>query len=194
MKIGKSQRKGLWLLTIFLAVGTFSPANDLSANTSYNCAAGENKDKPTTVEILLAGKWKTKVDEVKQSFSAEGGPDSAMKVRVKFFPFLDPPRNIGIGKCVTAESARLAIREAIKYNGGVDRLVMQDIMPHHWIKIGTTDTSELTWIPVGTEELAHLTDPALSTDQFQTLYRQLARQKEKKRPFGLDSEKREDVP
>ena len=117
-----------------------------------------------------------------------------MKVRVKFFPFLDPPKNIGIGKCVTAANARLAIREAIKLNGGVDRLVMQDIMPHHWIKIGTTDTSELTWIPVGPEELAHLTDPALSTDQFQELYRHLARQKEKRRPFGMDSEKREENP
>jgi hypothetical protein len=177
-----------------VAVGLFSSASDLSANTIYNCAAEENKDKPTTVEILLAGKWKSKVEEVKLSFVTEGHPDNGMKVRVKFFPFLDPPRNIGIGKCVTAESARLAIREAIKYNGGIDRLVMQDIMPHHWIKIGTTDTSELTWIPVGAEEVAQLTDPALSTDQFQDLYRRLARQKEKKRPFGLDSEKREENP
>jgi hypothetical protein len=164
------------------------------ANTVYDCAVEENKEKQTTVEILLAAKWKGKVEEVKHSFAPDRDADGAMKVRVKFFPFLDPPKNIGIGKCVTAGSARLAIREAIKLNGGVDRLVMQDIMPHHWIKIGTTDTSELTWIPVGPEELARLTDPSLSTEQFQELYRQLARQKEKRRPFGLDSEKREENP
>lgn len=179
---------------MFLVAGAFSSANDLLANTLYDCAEGENKDKPTTVEILLAGKWKRKVEEVKLSFAGESHPDAAMKVRVKFFPFLDPPSNIGIGKCVTAERARLAIREAVRYNGGVDRLIMQDIMPHHWIKIGTTDTSELTWIPLGAEELEKLTNPALSTDQFQELYRHLARQKVKRRPFGLDSVKREETP
>lgn len=170
------------------------PAAARAASAVYDCAAQENKEKATTVEILLAGKWKSKVEEVKHSFTAGSHPDGEMKVRVKFFPFLDPPGNIGIGKCVTAESARRAIREGIKYNGKIDRLVMQDIMPHHWIKIGTTDTSELTWIPVTPEELAQLTDSALSTDQFHELYRRLARQKEKRRPFGLDSEKREEIP
>lgn len=187
-------RQVVSLFVLFLFVVLLYPAGASAANMAYDCASEENKTKETTVEILLAGKWKGKVDEVKQSFAPDPGPDGAMKVRVKFFPFLDPPKNIGIGRCVTAANARLAIREAIKLNGGVDRLVIQDIMPHHWIKIGATDTSELTWIPVAPEELAHLTDPALSTDQFQELYRRLARQKEKRRPFGLDSEKREETP
>lgn len=188
------ERAKIGLLLLMILASALYPAAARPANTVYDCAAEENKEKATTVEILLANKWKGKVEEVKQSFTAASRPDEAMKVRVKFFPFLDPPRNIGIGKCVTAESARLAIREAGKYNGRIDRLVMQDIMPHHWIKIGATDTSELTWIPVGEEELAQLTDPALSTGQFQALYRRLARQKEKRRPFGLDSEKREENP
>jgi hypothetical protein len=194
MKIDKRRRTGSWLLIALFAFSPLCRAADVSANTVYDCAAQENRDKPTTVEILLAGKWKSKVEEVKRSFTTAGAPENPLKVRIKFFPFLDPPGNIGIGKCVTAESARLAIREAVKYNGSLDRLVMQDIMPHHWIKIGTTDTSELTWIPVDAEELARLTDPSLSTDQFQELYRRLARQKEKKRPFGMDSEKREETP
>lgn len=181
-------------LFLFLAAVILYPAGLFAANTVYDCASQENREKQTTVEVLLADKWKGKVEEVKQSFAADRASEEGMKVRVKFFPFLDPPKNIGIGKCVTAENGRRAIREAIRLNGGVDRLVMQDIMPHHWIKIGTTDTSELTWIPVGPEALAQLTDPALSTDQFQELYRRLARQKEKRRPFGLDSEKREENP
>ncbi|TAK09487.1 MAG: hypothetical protein EPO39_02310 [Candidatus Manganitrophaceae bacterium] len=159
----------------------------LAAERTYDCAAQENLDKPTTVEILLAKKWKDRTEEVKQSFTAA---DGSLKVRIKFFPFLDPPANIGIGQCVSAEQARLAIREAIRYNGKVDRLIIQDIMPHHWIKIGTTDTSELTWIPIKPEELARLTDPSLTTEQFHDLYRQLARQKEKKLPFGMGSEQR----
>ncbi|HZR46475.1 MAG TPA: hypothetical protein VFA47_07215 [Candidatus Manganitrophaceae bacterium] len=189
--------KRRWLASsvfLFFLAAIFFPAGPSTASTVYDCASQENKDKQTTVEILLAGKWKGKTEEVKQSFASDRDPNGGMKVRVKFFPFLDPPKNIGIGKCVSADNARLAIREAIKLNGGIDRLVMQEIMPHHWIKIGTTDTSELTWIPVGPEELARLSDPALSTDQFQELYRRLARQKEKRHPFGMDSEKREETP
>jgi len=105
---------------------------DLSADTTYDCNAKENRDTPTTVEIVLSQKWKGRIEEVKRSFAS--GTD-AVKVRVKFFPFLDPPTNIGIGKCVTAESARRAIRTAIKYSGKVDQLIFQDILPHHWIKI-----------------------------------------------------------
>jgi hypothetical protein len=165
------------------------PIPSFAVERAYDCAAPENRDKPTTVEILLAKKWKDRAEEVKQSFTAA---DASLKVRVKFFPFLDPPMNIGIGRCVSAEKARLAIQEAIRHNGGVDRLIIQDIMPHHWIKIGTTDTSELTWIPIAPEELARLTDPSLTTEQFHDLYRQLARQTEKKLPFGMGSQKREE--
>ena len=162
---------------------------DLSADTTYDCNAKENRDTPTTVEIVLSQKWKGRIEEVKRSFAS--GTD-AVKVRVKFFPFLDPPTNIGIGKCVTAESARQAIRTAIKYSGKVDQLIFQDILPHHWIKIGSTDLPELTWVPISLDDLARLSDPALTTDQFQDLYRQLATQKERKLPFGMGSEKLSD--
>jgi hypothetical protein len=158
----------------------------LPAETVYDCNAPENRATPTTVEIVLAKKWKGQVDEIKQAMT---GDDPAVKVRIKVFPFLDPPMNLGIGKCVRAEQARLAIREAMKYSGGVDRLIRQDILPHHWIKIGSTDLAELSWIPVTPEELARLTDSSLSTAQFQELYRQLATPKERKLPFGMGSEK-----
>lgn len=192
MKIGESTKIGLLFLMI-LASGLYPAAARPENTVVYDCAAEENREKATTVEILLANKWKGKVEEVKQSFTSSH-PGDAMKIRVKFFPFLDPPKNIGIGKCVTAENARLSIREAVKYNGKIDRLLVQEIMPHHWIKIGTTDTSEIAWIPVKEDDLAQLTDPALSTDQFHELYRRLAWQKEKRRPFGMDSEKREANP
>lgn len=191
MKISFQHCRSVTILAFLLSILVSSETAARSAERIYECDAPENREKPTTVEILLSQKWKAKVEEVKQSFTAA---DDGLKVRTKFFPFLDPPKNIGIGKCVSAEEARLAIREAIRYNGKVDRLIMQDIMPHHWVKIGTTDTSELTWIPISPEELERLADPALSTPQFQDLYRQLARQKEKRLPFGLGSEKREEKP
>lgn len=179
------------ILPIFLA---FLPAvllflcrpAGLSADTVYDCNAQENRDKPTTIEIVLAGKWKDRVEEIKREL---GSDTNGIKVRLKFFPFLDPPTNIGIGKCVTAENGRRAIREAVHYLGKVDRVIRQDILPHHWIMIGSTDVAELAWIPISPDDLTRLTDPALSTEQFQTLYRQLAAPKEKKLPFGMGSEK-----
>jgi hypothetical protein len=166
-----------------------SPARGLLAKEGYDCGALENKDKPTTVEITLSQKWKGHVDEVREALTSEPNP---LKARIRIFPFLDPPTNIGIGKCVSAEEARRAIREAIRYNRGIDRLIIQDIMPHHWVKIGATDVAELAWIPIDPNALTELTDPALSTEQFQALYRRLAVQKERKLPFGMGSQKREE--
>jgi hypothetical protein len=175
-------------LTVFLVL---SRAGSLSAETVYDCNAAENRDKPTTIEIVLAQKWKGQVDQIKRALGSE---TSGIKVRYKFFPFLDPPTNIGIGKCVTAENGRRAIGEAVRYLGKVDKVIRQDILPHHWIMIGSTDVAELGWIPISPEDLTQLTDPALSTEQFQTLYRQLSTPKEKKLPFGMGSEKIEGKP
>jgi hypothetical protein len=181
-------RNGLMLLAAMALIGSVA---SVSADADYDCQAKENRDKPTTVEFVLSKKWKGQADQVTQVFST-GRND--IKVRIKFYPVGDPPTNIGIGKCVTAENGRLAIREAVKYYGKLDRLIRQDILPHHWIKIGSTDTAELAWVSIGPDDLARLTDPALSSDQFQDLYRHLAMPKERKRPFGMGSEKIEGNP
>lgn len=184
----RTSRRKIWpfLLAGFLLL---LPARSLFAETGYDCGAPENKTKPTTVEATLPQKWKGRNDEIQRAFTGGFG---SVKMRIQFFPFLNPPANIGIGKCVDAEVARRAIREAIRYNGGVDRLIVQERMPHHLIKIGATDLDESTWIPIHPDALARLTDPALSTAQFQELYRSLAVQKERKLPFGMGSEKREE--
>ncbi|HET6464831.1 MAG TPA: hypothetical protein VLY20_10680 [Nitrospiria bacterium] len=180
------------ILCVFTLVFLFSSrADDLSADTVYDCNTPENLEEPTTIEIVLAQKWKGRGDEIKHAL---GSDTNGVKVRLKFFPFLDPPANIGIGKCVTAENGRRAIHEAVHYLGKIDRLIRQDILPHHWVMIGTTDVAELAWISISPDDLTRLTDPALSTDQFQTLYRQLAAPREKKLPFGMGSEKIEEKP
>jgi hypothetical protein len=166
-------------------------ARSLWADVVYDCQAEENQAKPTTIEIVLSQKWRDQADEVKRALIL--GSDG-VKVRVRFYPLMDPPTNIGIGKCVPGDVARRAIHEAIKYSGKIDRLIRQDILPHHWIKIGSTDTAELAWTPVPPEDLARLTDPNLSTDQFQALYRSLAAPKERRLPFGMGSETIPEVP
>jgi hypothetical protein len=181
-----------WIVwTIFSVFPVLGYAEGLSSNTVYDCDAEENRNKPATVEIVLSQKWKDRVQEVKASVQSS---DAAVKVRVRFLPFLDPPANIGIGKCVSADVARRAIREAIHYSGKVDRLIRQDILPHHWIKIGSTDTAELAWTPVGQDDLARLADPSLSNEQFQELYRSLAEPKERHLPFGMGSQPIQEVP
>ena len=168
---------------IFLAAGvSLAPATSLGADVVYDCQAEENRGKPTTIEIVLSQKWRDQADEVKRALVSDA---DGVKVRVRFYPLMDPPTNIGIGKCVPGEVARRAIHEAMKYSGGIDRLIRQDILPHHWIKIGSTDTAELAWTPVSPVDLGRLTDPGLPTAQFQDLYRSLAAPKERHLPFGM---------
>jgi hypothetical protein len=181
-----------WIVwTIFSVFPVLAYAEGLSSNTVYDCDAEENRNKPATVEIVLSQKWKDHVQEVKASVQSS---DAAVKVRVRFLPFLDPPANIGIGKCISADVARRAIQEAIHYSGKIDRLIRQDILPHHWIKIGSTDTAELAWTPVRQDDLARLADPNLSNEQFQELYRSLAKPKERHLPFGMESQPIQEVP
>ncbi|MBN4053134.1 hypothetical protein JYT92_00075 [bacterium AH-315-L15] len=157
----------------------------------YDCNAMENRDIKTTIDMKLAKRWKKEKKEIKKRLAAS---DSTLKVRLSFFPFLDPPINLGVGKCVSAERGRLAIEKAIEYNKGVGFLVRQEILPHHWVRIGLTDLSELAWIAVGPEDLARLSDPNLTTDQFQALYREMATLKERKLPFGLGTKEIEVMP
>ncbi|MDC4227266.1 MAG: hypothetical protein MPW15_24230 [Candidatus Manganitrophus sp.] len=65
----------------------FAPVASSAVERTYDCTAPENRDKPTTVEILLGKKWKNRDAEVKQSFLAS---DESLKVRIKFFRFWIP--------------------------------------------------------------------------------------------------------
>lgn len=179
------------VMVVFFFVGLFSgEALSFVSVEAYDCNTPENKEKITTIELVVAKKkWRKKKRELKASVTSE---NSAVKVRVKLFPFLPPPMNIGIGSCVSAEEGRLAIRKAIELNGGVDHVIMQELLPHHWVKVGSTDLAELAWIRVKPKDLLRLSDPALSTEQFQKTYRELATLKERKLPFGMGT-KRLDV-
>lgn len=169
----------LMVPVIFFAVGEVSA---FVAKESYDCHAEGNKDIRTTIELKVA---KKKYRKRKREIKKELQESSGLKVRLLLFPFLDPPLNLGIGKCVSAEDGRLAIDKAKQFNGGIDRVIMQEFMPHHWMKIGATDLAELTFISITPEDLSRLSDPSLSTEDFQKVYRELSTLKERKLPFGM---------
>lgn len=174
----------LLVLSILFVVGE---AGAFVAKESYDCSAEGNEEIKTTIELKLAKKkYRKKKREIKKELQDSGGD---LKVRLVFFPFLDPPLNLGLGKCVSAEDGRFAIDQAIQFNGGVESVIMQEFMPHHWMKIGATDLAELTFIPITPEDLTRLSDPSLSTEAFQKVYRKLSALKERVLPFGLGTRK-----
>ncbi len=157
------------------------------AKESYDCNAAANKDNRTKIDMKLAKKYKKKKKTIKKDLIAL---DESLKVRLTFFPMnLDPPMNLGIGRCVSAENGRLAIKKALEFNRGINFLIMQEFMPHHWARIGATDLAELTWIAITPDDLSALSNPALSDEQFQLTYRNLATLKERKLPFGMGTRK-----
>jgi len=181
------RRNGLVLLVAFLALATLADAQAFVAKEAYDCNAEKSRAIQTTLKLKLARKWKKKKKEIKKTLARER---KSLKVRLEFFaPRMTPPQNLGIGRCVSAEDGRFAIQKAIKYNQGVDYVIMQEFMPHHWAMVGTTDLAELTFIKVTKEDLDTLADPSLSTEQFQDRYRKLSALKERKLPFGMGTRK-----
>ncbi len=172
------------VVSLLIAVGE---GNAFVAKESYDCNAEASQQIKTTIELKVSKKkYRKKEREIIKEVKSV---NDQLKVRVLLFPFLDPPMNLGIGKCVSAENGRLAIKKALEYNRGVNRVIMQEFMPHHWAKIGATDLDELTFISITPEELTQLSDPSLSTEQFQALYQDLSALKERKLLFGLGTKK-----
>ncbi len=176
----KKPKKLFHFLAVF-SLFLFAPA--LYAAEGYDCLSPENRDKHARVEITLAKKWKKKKKEVIAAFQ---NGEAKTPVRINFFPFLEPPMNVGIGRCTTAEEARLALQNAINFNQGVEHVILQNLIPHHWIGIGTTKLAELSWKPINADELKLLMDPVLGTEAFHKLYNEFAQMKERQLPFGFD--------
>ncbi len=186
-RIKNAMHYGLFILILGVILVPDHEGHAFVAKESYDCNAEGNRANATTIEIKVAKKkYRKKKREIIKTIKGE---DADLKVRVLFLPFLDPPLNLGIGKCVSAEDGRHAIKKAMKYNGGVDHVIMQEFMPHHWVKIGATDLAELTFIPITPDQLAQLSDPALDDAQFQALYLELSALKERVLPFGLGTRK-----
>jgi hypothetical protein len=124
---------------------------------------------PLLVEIFLAKDRKPQLESVRKEFAAL----SVTRVNVQFFRLGHPPENLAVGPGTPADVARLAIRMAKTYNDGVKYILAQyRFFPNH-IAIGTSAFDEASQIPITPENVERLADPALTTEQFHTLYRQL---------------------
>jgi hypothetical protein len=122
------------------------------------------------VEIFLAGDRKEEVNAITREFGAVG----ITKVHPKFFQLGNPPMNIAIGRRISADIARLAIRLAKTHNGGITKLLPEERLAPDYIAIGTSIFDESFQYPVSQEDVDRLADPALTTAQFHELYRKLA--------------------
>ena len=133
-------------------------------------------DSKILVEIFLAKDRKGDLEAIKKEFAAF----SIIKVRPQFFKIGNPPKNIAIGRNVSADVARLAIRLANTYNQGIKFLLAEERLAADYLAIGTSIFDESFQIPVRPEDVEKLSDPTLTTEQYHALYRNLTG--EDKRP------------
>lgn len=159
------------ILSVFLGDGN-------AASKRQTCSV----DATVKVELILAKKFKKQKEAIRKVFRDHG---ELFKARVDFFPFINPPMNIGIGRCVTVTQAQFAIEKALEYNRGIDHLIYQKTLPEYWIGIGYTKLPERTWVKISPDDLKKLQDPSLSTESFQALYQDLSQIKEQPGLFGM---------
>lgn len=153
---------GLIALVVLMLLGT----------TVQLAEAEEATEDPSRilVEIFLSPDHKADADAIKRKFAAVG----ITKVRHKVFQLGNPPTNIAIGRNVSAEIARLAIRLAKTYNGGITKLLPEERLAPDYVAIGTSIFDELFQYPVSQADVERLESPDLTTEQFHELYRSLA--------------------
>lgn len=132
---------------------------------------GEVTSVPTVsrVEVVLANQYRAHEAELKQEFAQSGFAN----VHFQFARMGQPPQNIGLGREVPADKAREAIRLALKYNFGVGILLPERLFPPKFITIASSNYDDTVEYPIDQATLSKLQDPALTTDAFHRLYREL---------------------
>jgi hypothetical protein len=136
----------------------------------------QEANKKILIELFLAPDQKKNIGRIKSELNSI----SIRRINVQFFRLGHPPKNIAIGRNVSASTARLAIQLATLYNGGIKYLLAEYRFPPDYIAIGTSAFDEASQIPVLPEDIERLANPELSTAEFHALYRKLT--KEEKGP------------
>lgn len=153
----------VWLRVVVLV----ALMNGVTAHGTF----GENRSTPSVsrVEVVLANEYRAREAELKQEFAQAG----LANVHFQFARMGQPPQNIGVGREVTADKAREAIRLALKYNLGITILLPDRLFPPRFITIASSNYDDTVEYPITQEALTELGNPALSTDDFHQLYRGL---------------------
>lgn len=150
------------------------------AHADTECESVETH--PVKIEAWISKRFKKDRRAIKKEMASL----PHIKVRLSVFPMKDPAKVMAIGKCVTVEIAQHAIKKALKYTGGITALVDQRVTRSHWVGIGTMLFDEYMQQPIDEKKLKQLLDTSLSTEEFQTLYRKLAKMPDTVRSFGMD--------
>lgn len=95
------------------------------------------------------------------------------RVMIQYFRAGNPPKNIVLGNRIPADVARMMIELAIHYNNGVTHLLPEFRFYPHYAAFGNSSFDIQAQIPITPENLEKLRDPALSDDEFHTLFRSL---------------------
>jgi hypothetical protein len=147
---------------------------------AFQEAENQEANGKILVELFLAKERKGDLDTITKEFEKVG----ITRIRPQFFRKGNPPENIAIGKNISANVARLAIRLAITYNRDIKFLLPEyRFFPDH-IVIGSSAFDEKSQIPIRPEDLDRLSDTSLSTPQFHDLYRHLTGE-DKRNPTNL---------
>ncbi len=142
--------------------------------TSAVIAEGTAVSPVSRVEVVLANQFESQVAAVSEEFAQAG----LTNVHFQFARLGKPPQNIGLGRDVPADKAREAIRLALKYNLGVGILLPERLFPPRFVTIASSNYDDTVESRIDQAALAQLQNPALTTEEFHTLYRSLTTVKE----------------
>ena len=146
----------------------------LALSVNMGCAVALWADDRTVapvsrIEVVFAYHYKGQVSALTEEFAQAGMPN----VHFQFARQGQPPQNIGMGRAVSADKAREAIKLAVKYNLGVGILLPERLFPARFVTIASSNFDDTVEYPISKEDLTHLLDPSLTTEQFHDLYGQL---------------------
>ena len=163
------------LLGSFLFFGTASavPKKYLFPSPEYKPPCDTSKTTICTIEVWLAYKHKKDKREIKNFLKSKSLKVLGHTVQYWRPKGGHPPTNIAIGSAVSAKDARFVIDFALKYNDRINLLVLRPLNPPNYVAIATSAWDELSQIPITQEDLARLRNPALTTEEFHSLYYEL---------------------
>lgn len=130
-------------------------------------AEGTAVSTVSRVEVVLADQYRSQTATLTEEFNQAG----LTNVHFQFAKLGRPPQNIGLGRDVPADQAREAIRLAVKYNLGVGVLLPERLFPPRFVTIASSNYDDTVESRIDRAALAQLQNPALSTEEFHTLYR-----------------------
>lgn len=165
----------LLFLAVFLL--TFAP---MAAAAPAGAKCPSLEEQPIKIDAWVSRKFKKQ----KKAIKKEMGSMEHVKVRLRVFSMTFPAKVMAIGRCVPVKIGQHALRQALKYTGGIKELVNQQFLAPYWIGIGTMNFDEYSQRPVNADQVNALLDDSLTTEQFQDLYQKLSRQKKRVKGFG----------